>query len=99
MQGPCRTFQGKTRIESVYSASRFISGTPLHDSFHLGQTVINDYGRPYAERIQQLHRRQRLCIGWSISDLRARRVSGRAFRHRLLPALAQILSNVDDVHW
>lgn len=47
MQGPCRTFKGTARIESVYSTSRAITGTPLHDSFHLGQTVINDYGRPY----------------------------------------------------
>ena len=48
MQGPCKVFRGKARLESVYSASRFISGPPLRDSFHLGQTVINDYGRPYA---------------------------------------------------
>ncbi len=47
MQGPCGVFRGKTRIESVYSTSRAITGTPLDDSFHLGQTVINDYGRPY----------------------------------------------------
>ncbi len=47
MQGPCGVFRGKTRIESIYSTSRAITGTPLHDSFHLGQTVINDYGRPY----------------------------------------------------
>jgi hypothetical protein len=24
-----------------------ISGTPLRDSYHLGQTIANDYGRPY----------------------------------------------------
>jgi capsule assembly protein Wzi len=47
MQGPCGVFRGKARIESIYSTSRAITGTPLHDSFHLGQTVINDYGRPY----------------------------------------------------
>ena len=47
MQGPCGVFGGKTRIESIYSISRAITGTPLHDSFHLGQTIINDYGRPY----------------------------------------------------
>jgi hypothetical protein len=35
-------------IESLYTASRFMSGTPLRDSFHLGSTVVNDYGRPYA---------------------------------------------------
>ena len=47
MQGPCRGFRGKARLESVYSTLRPITGTPLNDSFHLGQTVINDYGRPY----------------------------------------------------
>lgn len=34
-------------LESVYSVFRGISGTPLRDSFHLGQTLIDDYGRPY----------------------------------------------------
>ena len=47
MEGPCGPYRGKTRIESVYSTARAITGTPLHDSYHLGQTVINDYGRPY----------------------------------------------------
>ena len=46
-QGPCRAFKGNARIESIYFTSLGITGTPLHDSFHLGQTVINDYGRPY----------------------------------------------------
>ena len=48
MQGPCRVYQGKTRVESVYSVTRAMTGTPLRDSYHLGQSVINDYGRPYA---------------------------------------------------
>src|ERR1700677_507826 len=47
VQGPCGVHKGKTRVESVYSVERAISGTPLRDSFHLGSTVINDYGRPY----------------------------------------------------
>jgi hypothetical protein len=34
-------------FESAYTEVRGISGTPLRDSFHLGQTIINDYGRPY----------------------------------------------------
>lgn len=46
-QGPCGKFKGKAHLESIYSIARGISGTPLDDSFHLGQTVINDYGRPY----------------------------------------------------
>ena len=48
MQGPCLAHEGGTRVESVYSVERAISGTPLRDSYHLGSTVINDYGRPYS---------------------------------------------------
>ncbi len=47
VQGPCLSHQGDTRIESVYTVARGISGTPLHDSYHLGSTIVNDYGRPY----------------------------------------------------
>jgi hypothetical protein len=43
----CLTHQSNSHIESVYSVARGISGTPLRDSFHLGSTIINDYGRPY----------------------------------------------------
>jgi capsule assembly protein Wzi len=45
--GPCGMHKGHTRVESVYSVERGISGTPLRDSFHLGSTIVNDYGRPY----------------------------------------------------
>lgn len=38
-------------IESTYSVVRGISGTPLRDSYHLGSTVINDYGRPYTHGV------------------------------------------------
>jgi hypothetical protein len=46
-EGPCLAGKGNARIESVYTVARGISGTPLRDSYHLGSTVINDYGRPY----------------------------------------------------
>ena len=35
------------QLESVYTDFQGMSGTPLRDSFHLGQTLVNDYGRPY----------------------------------------------------
>ncbi len=35
------------RLESVYAKISPISGTPLNDSYHFGQTIINDLGRPY----------------------------------------------------
>lgn len=47
-QKNCLVDVGNTRFESAYTAVRAISGTPLRDSFHLGSTIINDYGRPYA---------------------------------------------------
>jgi hypothetical protein len=47
VQGPCLAGKGGIRLESVYSVMRGISGTPLRDSFHLGSTLVNDYGRPY----------------------------------------------------
>ncbi len=37
------------RVESVYANFTGISGTPLTDSYHFGQTIINDFGRPYQE--------------------------------------------------
>ena len=46
-QGPCLAHRSSARVESVYTVARGISGTPLSDSFHLGSTIINDYGRPY----------------------------------------------------
>lgn len=33
--------------ESFYTRVMGISGQTLRDSFHLGQTIVNDYGRPY----------------------------------------------------
>jgi hypothetical protein len=37
------------RVESVYANLVGISDTPLNDSYHFGQTIINNYGRPYQE--------------------------------------------------
>ncbi len=35
------------KVDSLYTRSTVISGTPLRDGFHFGQTIVNDYGRPY----------------------------------------------------
>ncbi len=39
--------RAELRIESVYTRLLQISGAPLRDSYHFGQTIVNDYGRPY----------------------------------------------------
>jgi hypothetical protein len=35
-------------IESAYTRFMGIGGTPLRDSYHIGQSLVNDYARPYA---------------------------------------------------
>jgi hypothetical protein len=37
------------RVESIYTRLTGISGRPVTDGYHFGQTLINDYGRPYGE--------------------------------------------------
>ena len=41
--------QTLARLESVYFRGENISGMPLTDGYHFGQTQINDFGRPYGE--------------------------------------------------
>lgn len=36
-------------LDQVYTRFTAISGKPLRDGYHFGQTLVNDYGRPYAE--------------------------------------------------
>jgi hypothetical protein len=36
-------------LDSVYTRVTGISGPPLRDGYHFGQTIVNDYGRPYGE--------------------------------------------------
>jgi membrane-associated phospholipid phosphatase len=43
--GSNRTMQ----LESAYTRVTGISGKPLTDGYHFGQTIVNDYGRPYEE--------------------------------------------------
>jgi Capsule assembly protein Wzi/PAP2 superfamily len=37
------------RVESIYSRTEYISGQPLTDGYHFGETQINDFGRPYGQ--------------------------------------------------
>ena len=36
-------------LDSLYTRYTQIAGTPLRDSYHFGQTIVNDFGRPYAQ--------------------------------------------------
>ncbi|MFL6428262.1 MAG: capsule assembly Wzi family protein [Acidobacteriaceae bacterium] len=46
---PIDAHRGHSELESVYTRVLGITGPPLRDSYHAGQTIVNDYGRPYAE--------------------------------------------------
>jgi membrane-associated phospholipid phosphatase len=42
------------QVESVYQRSLGISGQPLTDNQHFGETLLNDYGRPYQQGFNAL---------------------------------------------
>ena len=46
---PIDAHRGYSEIGSVYTRVLGIAGEPLRDPYHAGQTIVNDYGRPYAE--------------------------------------------------
>jgi hypothetical protein len=48
-----RTSPGAT-LNNLYTRNMYIKGRPINDSFHFGQTLINDYGRPYQEGFNAL---------------------------------------------
>ena len=80
----CHAHKGTVRVESVYSVMRGISGTPLRDSFHLGSTIINDYGRPYANGFNNYSGVSGYASAGRFHALCARRIPGSALGHRLL---------------
>ena len=98
-QKECIIDDGNTRFESAYSTVRAISGTPLRDSFHLGSTVINDYGRPYAHGfnnytgISGYASRGRYVIYVRGEFQGARSATGYS------AALAEELSNIDEINF
>jgi hypothetical protein len=36
-------------IDSIYERTLGVNGLPLRDSFHIGSSLVNDYGRPYQQ--------------------------------------------------
>ena len=39
----------QAQVESVYQQAVAISGSPLTDGYHFGQTILNNYGRPFQQ--------------------------------------------------
>ena len=61
IEGAAEGDSGAFRLESVYSRTGYISGTPLRDGFHFAQTQINDFGRPYGEGWNNVNRFFDVC--------------------------------------
>ena len=65
----------RMQLDSVYTRVMDIAGTPVNDSYHFGQTLINDYGRPYWQGVNNItgfsasanDRPLRLLRRWRIS--------------------------------
>jgi hypothetical protein len=51
MEGPEREYLS---LDSLYTRVTGISGKPLTDGYHFGQTIVNDSGRPYQEGVNGL---------------------------------------------
>jgi hypothetical protein len=96
-QGSCGRNQGEARMESFYSLARAISGTPLRDSFHLGQSIINDYGRPYENGFNNYSGASGYVSANRFLLYAREEFQGAPAASGYSPALAQILSNLDQV--
>src|ERR1035437_6358520 len=95
MQGPCLSRQGNSRIDSVYTIARAMSGTPLRDSYHLGSTIINDYGRPYANGFNNYTGASGYAAAGRFLLYARGEFQGAPSTAGYSPALAQTLSNID----
>ncbi len=51
MEGPETEY---VSLDSVYTRVTGISGKPLTDGYHFGQTIVNDFGRPYQQGVNGL---------------------------------------------
>lgn len=97
MEGPCGPREGGTRIESVYSLSRAISGTPLRDSYHLGSTIVNDYGRPYENGFNNYSGISGYATAGRFTLYLRTEFQGAPSATGYSAALAQELSSIDDL--
>jgi hypothetical protein len=92
----CLTDQEKSHIESVYSVARGISGPPLRDSFHLGSTIINDYGRPYENGINNYTGASGYATAGRFTLYVRGEFQGAPSAGGYSPALAEGLSTIDE---
>jgi hypothetical protein len=94
-EASCLGHGGEVRVESTYTAARGISGTPLHDSFHLGSTIVNDYGRPYENGFNNYSGASGYAIAGRFTLYVRGEFQGAPSATGYSPALYQALATVD----
>jgi Capsule assembly protein Wzi len=84
----------QAQLWDVYTRSMYIKGRPLNDSFHFGQTIINDYGRPYQQGFNNIDGFAAMAEGYRLSlDVRGeyQHAPGRAsYSESVLALIAQV---------
>ena len=85
----------RAEVANVYTRNMYIKGPPINDSFHFGQTLINDYGRPYQQGFSALDGFTTRAEGYHFSlDVRGeyQHAPGRAAYPE---SVAEIFSQID----
>ncbi len=98
LTGPCMTHKGQVRLESAYTILRGITGTPLSDSYHLGSTIINDYGRPYQNGFNSATGASAYVTAGRFSLYVRGEVEQAPSAPGYSPALAEILASIDGTY-
>jgi membrane-associated phospholipid phosphatase len=84
------------RLDSIYTRYTGIAGTPLDDSYHFGQTLVDDYGRPYGQGANLISG----ASAWGAAGAVAFYVRGEYQHAAALPAYSQsvqdLIGTVDD---
>ncbi len=91
----CKGRKESARVESVYTVARGISGTPLRDSYHLGSTIINDYGRPYENGLNNYTGASGFATAGRFTLYARGEFQGAQSASGYSPALYQALAEVD----
>ncbi len=85
------------RVDGMYTRITGISGPPLNDSYHFGQTLYNDEGRPYQEGVSNITG----ISTYATSDRFAIGFSGEYQHSPYAPPLPlaarQAIANADDI--
>lgn len=99
VDGPDISGRGHVALASVYTRFLGISGLPLRDSFHLGQSITNDYGRPYQQGLNNV-------TGFSTRMIFGRFSAYFRGEYQFAPGalgyptgLAALLANIDGAPW